>query len=238
MTAGFAKLAGKFSAGNGMLKNILLGASLVSGLLLALPAAAAGPVPMEIVGLFKDQAVIRTGSGQKLLKVGETTPQGVTLVSANAREAVVSYNGERHTLGLTRQAAGSGGYSEAQVAQVSIPADNLGHYRIRGAINNRFVDFLVDTGASVVAISSVTADGLGIDYRARGQKGYVQTAQGNAESYYMSLDTVTVSGITAHNVQAAVITGSYPVDILLGMSFLRNVSMQEQGGVLTLVKNN
>lgn len=207
-------------------------------LLIASSALAAGPVPVEIVGLFKDQAVIRAGSGQQLLRVGETTPHGVTLLSANAREAVVSYQGQQHTLGLTRQAAGSGGYSEAQVAQVSIPADGLGQYRIRGAINNRFVDFLVDTGASVVALSSVAADGLGIDYRSRGQKGFVQTAQGNAESYFLNLDTVTVSGITAHNVQAAVITGSHPVDILLGMSFLRSVSMQEQSGVLTLVKNN
>ncbi|MGE0625049.1 MAG: TIGR02281 family clan AA aspartic protease [Pseudomonadales bacterium] len=222
-----------------MLKHIALQAGLLaSSLVLTLVATAAGPVPVEIVGLFKDQAVIRAGSGQQLLKVGEATASGVTLISASAQEAVVSYNGERHTLSLTRQAAGAGGYSEAQVAQVSIPADNLGHYRIRGAINNRFVDFLVDTGATVVAISSVTADGLGIDYRSRGQKGFVQTAQGNAESYYLSLDSVTVSGITAHNVQAAVITGSYPTEILLGMSFLRNVSMQEQSGVLTLVKNN
>ncbi|HEY5644899.1 MAG TPA: TIGR02281 family clan AA aspartic protease [Pseudomonadales bacterium] len=216
-----------------MLKIIFLAAVV----LLAVPALG-GPVPVDIVGLFKDQAVIRSGSGQQLLKVGETTPQGVTLLSANAQEAMVAYQGERHTLGLTRQAAGAGGYSEAQIAQVSIPADGLGQYRIRGAINNRFVDFLVDTGASVVALSSVAADGLGIDYRSRGQKGFVQTAQGNAESYFMNLDAVTVAGITAHNVQAAVITGSHPVDILLGMSFLRNVAMQERGGVLTLVKNN
>ena len=216
-----------------MLKIIFLAAVV----LLAVPALG-GPVPVDIVGLFKDQAVIRSGSGQQLLKVGETTPQGVTLLSANAQEAMVAYQGERHTLGLTRQAAGAGGYSEAQIAQVSIPADGLGQYRIRGAINNRFVDFLVDTGASVVALSSVAADGLVIYYRSRGQKGFVQTAQGNAESYFMNLDAVTVAGITAHNVQAAVITGSHPVDILLGMSFLRNVAMQERGGVLTLVKNN
>lgn len=222
-----------------MRKNFLLQAGLLlTGCVVTLSAAGAGPVPVDIVGLFKDQAVIRSGAGQTLLKAGETTPEGVTLISANAREAVVSYKGERHTLGLTRQAAGAGGYSEAQVAQVSIPADSLGHYRIRGAINNRFVDFLVDTGASVVAISSVTADGLGIDYRSRGEKGFVQTAQGNAESYFLNLDSVTVSGITAHNVQAAVIIGSHPVDILLGMSFLRNVSMQERGGVLTLIKEN
>ena len=64
----------------------------------------------------------------------------------------------------------------------------------------------------------------------------MQTAQGTAESYFLSLDKVTVSGITAYNVRAAVITGRYPVDILLGMSFLKQVSIQESGGVMTLVQ--
>ncbi len=213
----------------------LFGAALPIGS--ALAGAPAESVPVTIVGLFKDRAVIRTAAGERLLKAGDTTPEGVTLISANAREAVVFYQGERHTLGLSRQAAGSGGYTRATIARVAIPADSLGQYRIRGAINNRFVDFLVDTGASVVALSSVAADGLGIDYR-KGQAGTVQTAQGSAESYFVTLPTVTVAGITVHNVQAAVIMGSYPVDILLGMSFLRQVSISEEGGVMTLVKAN
>ena len=123
-----------------------------------------------------------------------------------------------------------------QVSEVSIPADDLGQYRIRGAINNHYVDFLVDTGASVVALSSAQAEALGINYK-QGQRGSVQTAQGNAESYFMNLQQVTVAGITAYNVQAAIITGQYPVDILLGMSFLKQVSIRESGGVMTLVQN-
>jgi aspartyl protease family protein len=213
-----------------MLKKLMILAALMA----ATPLQAV--VPVEIVGLFKDQAVIRSGGGEKLLKVGDTTPQGVTLLSANAQEAVVSWRGEQHTLGLSKQVAGAGRYAEAQVSEVSIPADDLGQYRIRGAINNHYVDFLIDTGASVVALSSATADAIGIDYQ-RGQPGSVQTAQGNAESYFMTLEKVTVAGITAHNVQAAIIKGRFPVDILLGMSFLKQVSIQENRGVMTLVQN-
>ncbi|TNF80502.1 MAG: TIGR02281 family clan AA aspartic protease [Gammaproteobacteria bacterium] len=209
-------------------------ASLPLAALLFLPMAALAVVPVEIVGLFKDMAVIRAGGGEKLLKVGETTAQGVTLIRADSREAVVAWQGQQHTLGLSKQVAGQ--YAEAQVSEVSIPADDLGQYRIRGAINNHYVDFLVDTGASVVALSSKQADALGINYR-RGQLGSVQTAQGNAESYFMTLEKVTVAGITAHNVQAAVITGRFPIDILLGMSFLKQVSIRESGGVMTLVQN-
>ena len=212
-------------------KRLILQAVLVSSLI---ASTAQAVVPVEIVGLFKDRAVIRTGGGEKLLKVGETTTQGVTLISASSREAVVAWQGREHTLGLSRQVAGQ--YAEAQVSEVSIPADDFGQYRIRGAINNHYVDFLVDTGASVVALSSAQADALGINYR-QGQLGSVQTAQGNAESYFMTLQKVTVAGITAHNVQAAIITGRFPVDILLGMSFLKQVSIRESGGVMTLVQN-
>jgi len=207
---------------------------IVLGLVLA-AAAVQAAVPVQIVGLFKDAAVIREGGGERLLKVGETTRRGVTLVSANAREAIVSFDGQKHTLNINSRVAGSGGYAEPKISRISIPADDLGQYRIRGAINDRYVDFLIDTGASVVALSSSTAATLGIDY-SRGERGSVQTAQGNAESYFMILDRVTVAGITAHNVQAAIITGRFPVEILLGMSFLKQVSMQENGGVMTLVQ--
>lgn len=215
-----------------MLKKLTMLKAMLLTSLVAMTAEAV--VPIEIVGLFKDMAVIRAGGGEKLLKVGETTPQGVTLVSASSREAIVAWKGTRHTLGLSKQVAGQ--YAEAQVSEVSIPADSLGQYRIRGAINNHYVDFLIDTGASVVAISSAQADALGINYK-QGTRGSVQTAQGNAESYFMNLQQVTVAGITAHNVQAAIITGNYPVDILLGMSFLRQVSIRESSGVMTLVQN-
>ncbi len=204
---------------------------MLAGLAISVASHAA---PLEVVGLFKNQAVIRVQGGERLIKVGEVSPEGVRLLSADAHEAVVEYHGERHTLRLTSRVAGS--YVEVENSRVSIPADELGQYRIRGSINNHYVDFLVDTGASVVALSSNTAQSLGIDYQS-GQRGSVQTAQGHAESYFLTLDRVTVSGITAHNVQAAVITGRFPVEILLGMSFLRQVSIEESGGVMTLIQN-
>jgi aspartyl protease family protein len=190
-------------------------------------------VPLEVVGLFKDRVVVREPGGQRLLSVGETTPSGVTLLKADSREALVAFEGQHHTITLSNRVIG--GYAPSQTSEVSIPADDLGQYRIRGAINDRYVDFLVDTGASVVAMSSNAAESLGIDY-SRAQRGAVQTAQGNAESWFMTLSEVTVAGLTARNVQAAIIKGHYPVDILLGMSFLKQVSMTENAGVMTLVQ--
>ena len=215
-----------------MLKTTLIG--IICFVCLQMSMALHAAVPIEIVGLFKDRAVIRESNGERLLSVGETTRQGVKLVSASSREAVVSYQGERHTVVLSNRVTAR--FAEVKQQQVTIAADDLGQYRIRGAINNRYVDFLVDTGASVVALSSAHADSLGIDYR-RGQLGSVQTAQGNAESYFLQLREVTVAGIKAHNVQAAVITGTSPLESLLGRSFLTQVSSQENAGVMTLVQN-
>ncbi len=213
----------------GFLSALLSTLLLVLGVGATVPAFAAAPV--EVVGLFKDRAVIRTARGDSMIRVGETSDSGVTLVSADAHGALVRYRGDEYRLALSNRVGSQ--FHKVERTQISISPDSLGQYRIRGSINNRFVDFLVDTGASVVALSAREADGLGLDYL-DGTKGSVQTAQGVANSYFVMLDEVVVGGITAHNVQAAVIEGAYPVEILLGMSFLRQVALHEQGGVLTL----
>ena len=200
------------------------------GLLLAANAWSLAPV--EVLALFKDRAMIRAAGQQQMLKVGETSRGGVTLLAAHAQGARVRYQGEEYTLTLSSQV--SSAFKPVDRQRVDISPDNFGQYRIRGAINSQFVNFLVDTGASVVAMSSSHARSLGLDCASRGQPGTVQTAQGTVSSCFMSLNQVTVGGITAHNVQAAVIDGNYPVDILLGMSFLRQVAMEERAGVLTL----
>jgi aspartyl protease family protein len=194
---------------------------------------AAAVVPVSIVGLFKDQAVVQVGGTQRLMKVGQTSPEGVELISANTSEAVVIYQGQRHTLTLSNRV--SSGFQEAQKASITIPSDQMGQYRVRGAINGQYVNFLLDTGASVVALSSREAQRLGLNYE-RGQPGQVATAQGTTDSYFMVVDEMSVAGIKVHNVQVAVIDGEYPLEILLGMTFLRQVSMQEQGGVMTLTQ--
>lgn len=200
--------------------------------ILALAAPALATVPVEIVALFKDRAVIRVGGAEQMLKVGETSPQGVTLLAADAEGARLRYRDAEHSLSLSNRVAGT--FKPADRQRVDISPDGLGQYRIRGAIDGQFVNFLVDTGASVVAMSARHARSLGLDCASRGRTGTVQTAQGSASACFLNLSQVTVGGITGHNVQAAVIDGDHPVDILLGMSFLRQVAMEERAGVLTL----
>ncbi|MFP6815238.1 MAG: TIGR02281 family clan AA aspartic protease [Pseudomonadales bacterium] len=190
--------------------------------------------PMEVVGLFKNRAVVRLASEEMLLKVGETK-NGVTLVASDANEAHLIYRYKDYRLSISNRVGSL--YQDAEKAQVVVASDQHGQFRIRGAVNNNYTNFLVDTGASVVAVSSKDAVRMGIDY-SNGEKGVVYTAQGTTDSYFVILDEVVVGAIKAYNVRAAVIEGEYPIEPLLGMSFLRQVRMEESRGVLTLTQQD
>jgi len=196
---------------------------------LGAPAFAASPV--EVVALFKDRAVVRTTDGQQMLKLGETSKFGVTLLAADPHGARVHYRGEVYEVSLTTRVGSV--FAQPNESALRINKDNLGQYRTRGAVNGHYVNFLVDTGASVVAMSETHARGIGLDYT-RGEPGQVHTAQGSANAYFVELDSVEVGGIRRSGVRATVIEGGYPIDVLLGMSFLSKVRMVDDEGVLTM----
>ncbi len=175
--------------------------------------------------------MVRTAAGQRMLKVGETSEFGVTLLAADPSSARVRYRNTEYRLSLSTRVGSR--FTEAQEQTIHINRDQHGQYRVRGTINGQFVSFLVDTGASIVAMSQTQAQRLGLDYE-QGQKGTVQTAQGVVGAYFLQLDRVTVGGITRDRVQASVIEGAYPTEVLLGMSFLNQVQYQDQNGVLVL----
>ena len=183
------------------------------------------------MALFKDRAVVRTADEQQMLKVGETSPAGVKLLQADTTGARVSYGGKVYQLDLSVRVAGS--FAKPTSETVRISRDSVGQYRMRGALNDHMVDFLVDTGASVVALSERQAQQMGLDYKS-GQRGTVQTAQGNANAYFLLLERVTLGGITRRQVRATVIEGMYPTDVLLGMSFLKHIEFTQRGNTLIL----
>ena len=100
-------------------------------------------------------------------------------------------------------------------------------------MNGRPAEFIVDTGASVVVMNSAHARALGLSFE-QGRQGTVQTAQGNAAAFMVELDSIVVAGIEGRKVKAAVVEGGFPVDMLLGMSFLRDAVIESRDGVLTL----
>ena len=175
------------------------------------------------------------GGKPRTLSVGQVTPEGVKLFSATSEAAVIEFGGRRETLstgsGMRVGAATSTGSSE----QAVLKADGRGHFYANGLINGSSVRFLIDTGATTIAFSTAEARRLGIDYRS-GTRSVGRTANGIVTGYGVKLDTVRVGDITLQNVDAHVLEGMGPSDVLLGMSFLNRTQMQRDGDTLVLVK--
>lgn len=199
--------------------------------LLSVPSLFAAP-RVQVVGLFPGAAVLNVGGERKLVKVGQTGPGGVQVVSADASGAVLRVAGVERRYGLSREL--SAGFAEPDRKLLSVAKGQGGHYWIAGSINGQSVQFLVDTGATSVAINEIQARRLGIDYRVSGKPIVVGTASGTAKAWRIHLDSVKVGSIDVLGVEAVVVEGGSPTEALLGMSFLGRVSWREDQGVLKL----
>lgn len=187
---------------------------------------------VRVMALFADKAMVQIDGENRLLRVGQPSPEGVVLISANAREAVMEVDGRRDTYALGSHFGGSFAQPESLVVQIW--RDRSGAYRTVGSINGLTTDMLVDTGATSVAMSESEAKRLGIQYQLQGIKTGVNTASGYARAYAVKLDRVRVGEIELRQVEGIVIEGDAPQQVLLGMSFLKQVEMENQGAMLLL----
>lgn len=187
---------------------------------------------VQVVGLFPGAAVVNVDGQRKLVRVGQVGPGGVEVVSADSKGAVLRVEGIERRYTLSREL--SAGFAEPDRRQLSIARGQGGHYWVAGSINGESVQFLVDTGATSVAINEIQARRLGIDYRVDGKPIVVSTAGGTAKAWRVYLNSVKVGAIDVLGVDAVVVEGGSPSDALLGMSFLSRVSWREDQGVLKL----
>jgi|TARA_B100001971_G_scaffold189276_1_gene191199 aspartyl protease family protein len=186
---------------------------------------------IEVVGLFSNAALLRIDGRQMLLRTGEKSPEGVTLIDANSREAIIEYQNEHSTLFRSNRIASE--FKKPEVVSVSVQMNERGQYITMGSINGRPVSFLIDTGANIVAMNSEMAKSLGIDLSG-GKEAASNTAGGVIRSREITLESVQVGEIIVTNVRIAVLEGKFPTEVLLGMSFLKSVKMQENAGLMVL----
>ena len=106
---------------------------------------------------------------------------------------------------------------------VTVRDDARGHFRVEGAVDGRRLDFLVDTGASYVALRERDAGKLGIFPAARDYTGRSSTANGVIKVAPVRLSSLEVKGIRIYDVNAVVIPDESLSVNLLGMSFLSRV---------------
>jgi aspartyl protease family protein len=207
---------------------------LVISVLLTIVQSSVGQVSVEVEALLGKTAVMNINGQRQTLRVGQTV-DGVTLVAAEPTAATLEINGRVQTVGLSQRVGTA--YLEPAEQVVTIARDAMMQYHTNAAINGRGALVLVDTGANMVAISGDMAKALSIDY-STGKPATVETASGLTSAHAITLQSVVVGEIEVNNVPAMVVEGAYPATILLGMSYLRHVKMQEHNGILSLSRGH
>lgn len=117
------------------------------------------------------------------------------------------------------------------VREVVLQRNRMGHYVATGEINGQPVVFLLDTGATGVAVPAAIAQRLGL---ARGRAFVSNTANGQARSFETRLQEVALGDIRLQNVRASISPGLQMNEVLLGMSFLKFIEFTQRGNTLTL----
>ena len=201
-------------------------------LLAARPAAAQD---IALIGIIGDRAAVIAidGGDPKTIKVGDTW-RGISVVSIDKAkdEATFEIKGQRRVMrrGAHHRSASAKPFTGRQSAILS--ADSRGHFVAEGSVNGAHMRMLVDTGATAVALPATDAQRLGLDYR-KGQRVSMQTANGTAPAYVITLERVKVGDIELYGVQAVVVEGGLHMP-LLGMTFLNRVEMRREGEFMTL----
>ena len=208
----------------------------IIALLLLLAGGPAAAAEVALIGVIGDKAAVVAvdGGDPKTIKVGQTW-RGIFVVSVEKDRATLDIDGKRRVLqrGMHhRSAEGAAPPGGRQTAVLA--ADTRGHFIAEGTVNGSGMRFLVDTGATTVALPASDALRLGLDYR-RGRHIRTQTANGAASAYVVMLERIKVGNIELYNVEGVVIESGLHM-ALLGMSFLNRVEMKRDGHTMTLIR--
>lgn len=203
--------------------------------LLALALLGAGAAQAQGVvlsGRMGERALFVVDGQTVTLRPGERR-EGLALLRWVGDEAEVELAGQRARLrvGGTPTLVG-GAVPRSAAREIVVSAGPGGHFTPGGAINGRPVRFMVDTGATLVALGRDEALRIGIDLT-QARQGTSQTANGPVPVHIVVLDRVRVGEVELTQVGAAVMPQPMPY-VLLGNSFLSRFQMRRDNDVLRL----
>ena len=201
-----------------------------------LPTAARTQTVMLSGSLGASKALLIIDGQPQTLAVGASA-RGVTLRRLGDGEAEVEVGGSRLLLrlGASPSRLGVDGGTPPSSTEIVLPMGPGGHFSAQGLINGKPVNFMIDTGATTVAISQSEANRIGLDWQ-RGRPGLTQTANGPVPVYAINLSSVRVGTVVVANVAAVVLPSDMPM-VLLGNSFLSRFSMRRDNDVMRLERN-
>lgn len=205
-----------------------------SPLLILLAAAVAHSQSITLSGMVGSKALlIVDGSAPKIVAAGEDF-KGVKVISTQGDTAVLMVDGKRLNVrvGDAPASVGAQAGSKSSGSKIVLTAGDGGHFLAAGSINGKSVQFMVDTGATTVAMGSAEAKRMGIDYAA-GKPVRMNTANGQALGYLLTLNSVRIGDVEVQNVEAIVSQQAMPY-VLLGNSFLTRFSMRRDNDQMVL----
>jgi aspartyl protease family protein len=188
---------------------------------------------VTMAGSMGSRALLVIDGQPHTLAVGQSAA-GVTLLQLGDGQAQVQRGGSTATLRLGGAPARLSGTPAATTGpqEIVLPVGLGGHFTSSGAINGRSVQFMVDTGATVVALSQTEAERIGLAWR-EAPRTMTQTANGPVPVHRVSLNAVRVGEVEVSNVDAVVMPAQMPY-VLLGNSFLGRFQMRRDNDVLRL----
>ncbi len=200
---------------------------------LALGSASAHAQSVALQGMLGNKALlIIDGSAPKSIAPGDSH-MGVKVLSTSGDTAVVEIKGQRANLrvGEAPASVGSKKTGVSSGSKIVLPMGSGGHFFALGTVNGHSVNFMVDTGATTIALGLDDAKRMGLDLtRARPVR--VNTANGQTTGYALKLDAVRIGDVEVYDVDAFV-GASLPI-ALLGNSFLNRFSMNRATDVMVL----
>ena len=205
------------------------------GLTFSLWAPLAYAQSVALAGMMGSKALLVVdGSAPKSVAAGETH-QGVKVISTSGDQAVIEQSGKRLTLRVGEAPVSlSNSVSAGRGTRIVLTESGGGHFMTAGQINGRAVQFMVDTGATSIAMSTLDAERAGIDYKT-GQPVRMSTANGTTQGFRIRLNSVRVGDVEVYDVDAVVIPQPMPF-LLLGNSFLTRFQMKRENNLMTLDK--
>ena len=190
---------------------------------------------LSLVGMLGNKALlVVNGAAPKTIATGDAH-EGVKVVSISGDQAVMEQGGKRFTLRIGDAPVNMGAAkSSGKGTQIILTAGSGGHFMTAGQINGRAARFMVDTGATTVAMGAQDAERAGLNYKS-GQQVMMSTANGVAQGYLIKLDSVRIGDVEVLNVDAVVTPQPMPF-MLLGNSFLSRFQMLRDNDQLTLTR--
>ncbi len=208
------------------------GLAVLAGAARGQTAKATPAASVALAGRMGDRALLVIDGKPHTLALGAAAA-GVKLNRWSGDVAELEFNGQRLQLRVGGSPAQLGAEPpRAAAREIVLSAGPGGHFTTLGAVNGKPVRFMVDTGATLVALGRDEAQRLGVDLT-DARAGVSQTANGPVPVQIVMLNRVRVGEVEITQVGAAVLPQPMPF-LLLGNSFLSRFQMQRHNDEMRL----